>query len=235
MQYIMDLSEFQALTGLRFNKPELLQEALTHRSYLNEHDDETLRDNERLEFLGDSILDYLVTHMLFSRFPEMPEGELTRLRAALVRTETLAEVAGAIRIGEALRMGRGEESSGGRLRRNIRCDAFEALLGALYLDQGLEAVKHFALPLLLPRVDYIMAEGMHWDVHGLTPVYRVIDSSGPDHDKDFTVEVVIGERVFGSGSGKSKQMAAQTAARGVLRQIEEGQLPAELMSAAGNL
>lgn len=242
----MELSEFQTLIGLRFNKPELLQEALTHRSYLNEHDDEALRDNERLEFLGDSILDYLVTHMLFSRYPDMAEGELTRLRAALVRTETLAEVAGAIRIGEALRMGRGEESSGGRQRRNIRCDAFEALLGALYLDQGLDAVKQFALPLLLPRVDYILAEGLHWDarsmlqewsqaVHGLTPVYRVVDSSGPDHDKDFRVEVVIGERVFGAGSGKSKQMAAQAAARGVLRQIEEGQLPAELMSSAGNL
>jgi ribonuclease-3 len=232
----MNPVEFQQQLGLRFQQPELLAQALTHRSFINEQDDAALADNERLEFLGDSILDFVITTMLFERYPKLPEGDLTRLRAALVRTETLAELAADCRIGEALRMGKGEESSGGRRRRTILCDAFEALLGALYLDQGLAAVEGFVLPLLAPRADYILAEGLHLDarstlqewsqaVHNITPVYRVVAAAGPDHDKAFTVEVVIGEQAVGQGAGKSKQLAAQAAARAVLRRVEAGDAP----------
>ena len=126
----------------------LLQQALTHRSYVNEHDDEDLSDNERLEFLGDAVLDFVSGEMLYRRFPEMPEGDLTRLRAALVRTESLAALAVKCRLGEALRMGKGEEKGGGRERLNNLCGGFEAVIGALYLDQGLEAVKTFVMPQL---------------------------------------------------------------------------------------
>lgn len=239
----MDLEQLQEQLGVRFRNPDLLQQALTHRSYLNEQPDETLENNERLEFLGDAVLDFLTGNALYQRYPEMPEGELTRLRAALVRTETLAQVAMGCNLGEHLRISKGEESSGGRLRQNILCDAFEAVVGALYLDQGLEAVENFVMPLLTPLLDHILAEGLHKDarsmlqewsqaVHNLTPVYRVIESSGPDHDKEFTVEAVIGEQVAGIGSGRSKQLAAQAAARSVLRQLEQGTLQALAQAAA---
>jgi len=242
----MDFAELQARLGLRFQQPDLLAQALTHRSFLNEQPDETLGDNERLEFLGDSILDFIITNMLFHRYPDMQEGEMTRLRAALVRTDTLAELAAACHIGEALRMGKGEDSSGGRRRRTILCDAFEALLGALFLDQGLAAVEAFVLPLLAPRADYILAEGLHRDArstlqewsqaaYNITPVYRVVEAAGPDHDKAFTVEVMIGEQAVGRGAGKSKQLAAQAAARAVLRRIEAGELQAGTASAAAEL
>ncbi len=233
----MNPAEFQRQIGLRFRRPDLLAQALTHRSFVNEQPDAALPDNERLEFLGDSILDFVITNMIFERYPDLPEGDLTRLRAALVRTETLAELANTCRIGEALRMGKGEDGSGGRRRRSILCDAFEALLGALYLDQGLAAVEGFVLPLLMPRADDILAEGLHLDarsalqewsqaLHNVTPVYRVVASAGPDHDRAFTVEVLIGEQAAGRGTGKSKQAAAQAAARAVLRQIDAGAAPA---------
>jgi ribonuclease-3 len=231
----MNLQEFQEQAGLRFVNDELLQQALTHRSYLNEHEGEALQQNERLEFLGDAVLDFLTADALYHRYPDMPEGELTRLRAALVRTETLAQVAIELRIGEMLRMAKGEESSGGRLRQRILCDAFEAVVGALYLDQGLEAAANLALPRLTPLLENILAEGLHIDARSLfqewsqaalntTPQYRVIESSGPEHDKAFTVEVVIAEQVVAQGSGRSKQLAAQAAARAALRRLEQGEL-----------
>src|SRR5690606_23483963 len=154
--HVMKIAEFQKQHDLNFRNPALLQQALTHRSYINEQDDDDTRDNERLEFLGDAVLDFIITRVLFARFPDMPEGELTRLRAALVRTDTLAEVAAEMGMGEVLRMGRGEELSGGRQRRNLLGDAFEALLGAIYIDQGLEAAAAFVTPRLMPMVDYIL-------------------------------------------------------------------------------
>lgn len=232
----MNIQQFQQQHHLQFQNRALLEQALTHRSYLNEQEDDSLRDNERLEFLGDAVLDFVVTRVLFARFPQMPEGELTRLRAALVRTDTLADVAAELEIGEVLFMGHGEELSGGRHRRNLLCDAFEALLGALYIDQGLEAVADFAIPRLIPMVDYILAEGLHIDARsklqewsqaevGITPVYEVIAEDGPDHEKEFTVEVMIGEQIVGQGQGHSKQIAAQAAARSALRALEAGELP----------
>lgn len=227
----MDLQDLQARLKLQFHNPALLQQALTHRSYLNEQAEEGVQDNERLEFLGDAVLDFVITDVLYQHYPHMPEGELTRLRAALVRTETLAQVAQELGLGDMLRMGKGEEISGGRVRRNILCDAFEALLGALYLDQGVLAAEHFAVPRLLPLVEYILAEGLHIDARSmfqewsqatrnLTPVYRVVSEIGPDHEKEFTVEVLVGEEIAGEGKGRSKQTAAQAAARDALRQLE---------------
>lgn len=232
----MDLQQFQLQHGLRFDNSALLEQAMTHRSYLNEQENADLGDNERLEFLGDAVLDFVITRVLFAQFPAMPEGELTRLRAALVRTDTLAEVAAGLGIGDVLRMGHGEELTGGRQRRNLLCDAFEALLGALYLDQGIEKVAEFVVPRLMPMVDYILAEGLHIDarsklqewsqeVHNLTPVYVVTDEDGPDHEKQFTVEVVIGEQIVGQGQGRSKQLAAQAAARNALKALEAGEMP----------
>lgn len=231
----MNLTEFQEQLGLEFRNLNLLQQALTHRSYLNEQDDKLLADNERMEFLGDAVLDFLTANALYQRYRDMPEGELTRLRAALVRTETLAQVALECRIGDVLRISKGEETSGGRQRQNILCDAFEALVGALYLDQGLAAVEMFAMPRLVPLLEHILAEGLHKDarsmlqewsqsVYNLTPDYRVVEASGPDHDKEFTIEVLIGEQVVGTGYGRSKQLGAQSAARSALRQLEQGEL-----------
>jgi ribonuclease-3 len=231
----MDIHNFQQQHSLHFHDQSLLNQALTHRSYLNEQDDTELLDNERLEFLGDAVLDFIVTRILFAQFPQMPEGELTRLRSALVRTETLADIAAQLELGAVLRISRGEDLTGGRLRRSLLCDAFEALLGALYLDQGLEAVADFVVPLLMPMVDHILAEGLHMDArsklqewsqatHGETPIYEVISEEGPDHEKEFTTEVLIGERVIGQGQGRSKQMAAQAAARHVLKLLEAGEL-----------
>ncbi len=230
---MIELSEFQTENGLHFNDLSLLQQALTHRSYVNEHDENDLSDNERLEFLGDAVLDFISGEMLYRRFPAMPEGDLTRLRAALVRTESLASLAQRCRLGEALRMGKGEEKGGGRERPNNLCGGFEAMIGALYLDQGLEAVKVFVMPQLQERLEQVLAESLDRDArsilqeisqadYNLTPIYRLVAASGPEHEKQFTFEALIGEQVVGSGTGRSKQAASQAAARDALDRLENG-------------
>lgn len=226
----MTLDAFQAHNDLHFHDPALLEQALTHRSYLNERSGSGA-DNERLEFLGDAILAFISAEMLFRRFPEMPEGDMTRLRAALVRADTLAELAQACGIGPALRMARGEEASGGRQRVTLLSDAFEAVLGAVYLDQGLEAARAFLLPRLSAQLDRVLRQASDKDARsrlqeivqeqvGITPAYTVVDARGPEHDKEFTVEVRIGEQVLARGTGRSKQAAAQDAARGGLEAWE---------------
>jgi ribonuclease III len=229
----MNIDQFQKEIGLHFADLSLLQQAMTHRSYVNEHSDNDLIDNERLEFLGDAIIDFVVGDMLYQRFPVITEGELTRLRAALVRTESLAVLAQQCGIGETLRMGKGEEASGGRERPNNLCGAFEALIGALYLDQGLEAVRAFVMPQVNPLLENVIAEASDKDArsllqewsqaqHNLTPVYRTVSEAGPDHEKEFTVEVLVGEHAVGTGVGRSKQSAAQAAARAALANIARG-------------
>jgi ribonuclease III len=231
----MELDQFQEQVGLRFADDSLLQQAMTHRSYVNEHDDENLIDNERLEFLGDAVLDFLAGDMLYQRFTKMPEGDLTRLRAALVRTESLARLAQTCHIGETLRMGKGEEASGGRERLNNLCGAYEALIGALYLDKGMDAVRDFVTPPLNELLEQVIAESLDKDARSLlqewsqaqrnqTPNYRTVSEAGPDHEKEFTVEVLIGDQVAGRGTGRSKQSAAQSAARDALTRIERGEL-----------
>lgn len=235
----MELDEFQQENNLHFNDEALLMQALTHRSYVNEHDEADLSDNERLEFLGDAVLDFISGEMLYRRFPEMPEGDLTRLRAALVRTESLAALALDCQIGETLRMGKGEEKGGGRERPNNLCGAFEAVIGALYLDQGLEPVVSFVMPMLLERLKNVLAESLDKDArsslqeisqarYNITPVYRMVDASGPEHEKEFTFEALIGSTVVGSGVGRSKQAASQAAAQDALDRLESGSLADEL-------
>ena len=225
-----------------FRDPSLVARALTHRSYLNEHPDVALEDNERLEFLGDAVLDFVVGAWLYHRFPELREGRLTSLRAALVKTDTLAGFAAQIGLSERLRLGKGELESGGRARQSLLCNAFEALVGALYLDQGLEAVREFLDHLLPDEVERIMAEERDRDAKsilqewsqakfGCTPRYRTVHAEGPDHARQFTVEVSIGDQVVGRGVGPSKQIAAQAAATDALARQDvmwpEERLPGE--------
>ncbi len=211
---------------LPFSDLLLLSRALTHRSYLNEHP-ESLEDNERLEFLGDAVLDFLVAAWLYNRFPEMTEGELTRLRSALVRTEQLADFAFQIGLGTAMRLGRGEDESGGRRRPALLCATFEALIGALYLDSGIPAVFNFLEPMLDAAADKILIDRRDQDPKSLlqewaqsqgypAPTYRIVAAEGPDHAKVFEVEVLVNGKVFGAGSGQSKQAATKQAANSAL-------------------
>lgn len=226
----IDLDQFQSHNGLAFRDVALLAQALTHRSYLNEHP-KGGPDNERLEFLGDAILAFVSAEMLFDRFPKMTEGEMTRLRAALVRADALALLAQNCKLGEALRMARGEEATGGRGRVNVLSDAFEAVLGALYIDQGLGAVRAFLLPRLATLLEQVMRDSLDKDArsylqelaqeaYGITPVYVVVEERGPEHEKLFTVEARMGERILARGEGRSKQAAAQAAARAALESWE---------------
>lgn len=226
-----NLPELESRLNLQFKDKSLLARALTHRSYLNENPGTVLEDNERLEFLGDAVLDFLVGAYLYHRFPEMQEGELTSLRAALVRTETLADFARQLKIGHFLLLGLGETDSGGRDRNPILCAAFEALTGAIYLDQGVAAVRQVIEPLIGPALVTIMDDSLHIDAKSefqvwaqatfnITPRYVVVGSSGPDHAKVFTVQARVGDEVWGEGNGRSKQSAAQAAARNALQKVE---------------
>ncbi len=221
--------EFAARLGLPFRNLSLLTRALTHRSYINEHP-EAVEDNERLEFLGDAILDFVVGDWLYHHMPEMPEGRLTSLRAALVRNTQLAEFARQLGLGRALRLGHGEAGSGGRERYNVLGSAFEALVGALYLDQGLEAVQSFVEPLLTAGVKLILQENRDRDPKSLfqeymqargigTPTYQIVDISGPDHEREYTVQALVGDTVYGEGKGPSKQYASKAAARNALENL----------------
>ncbi len=225
----MSLEEFAQRVGLDFINPSLLQRALTHRSFINEHP-EAIEDNERLEFLGDATLDFVAASWLYNRYPEMDEGDLTRLRSSLVRTEQLAEFARELNLGEGLRIGRGEETSGGRDRPALLCDAFEAVIGAIYLDVGLEKVFHFLEPRLVKAANAALEDESLLDPRsqlqiwaqaelGVTPLYETLDSYGPDHQREFLVEVAVGDDLKGRGQGRSKQEAAQEAAKNLLSQI----------------
>ena len=219
------LHPVEAELGIRFADWDLLECAFTHRSYLNEllDDNAALVDNERLEFLGDTVLSYLVSERLYRLFPEQQEGDLTNMRSALVRRETLARLANELRLGEHLRLGHGEEESGGRTRPATLCATFEALVGAIYLDQGTEAVKQVIFRLLAPDLERLQATTHTKDPksrlqeyiqaqEGMTPRYRVAESIGPDHAKYFVMTVQVNGRVRGVGWGRSKQEAAQQAA-----------------------
>jgi ribonuclease-3 len=224
-------ADFARRLGLKFKNGLLLSRALTHRSYLNEHP-EALEDNERLEFLGDAVLDFLVGAWLYNRFPEMREGELTRLRSALVRTEQLAEFAGQNGFGAALRLGRGESQAGGRARQALLCASFEALVGALYLDSGFKTVQSFVEPLLEPAAEQIVSDNRDIDAKSLLqelvqaqgfppPQYHTVAASGPEHSKTFEIEVLVNGQVYGRGLGTSKQAAAQLAAEVALHVLDQ--------------
>ncbi len=229
---MIDIVKTEVALKLTFSNKALLQRALTHRSYLNENLDYPLEDNERLEFLGDAILDFITGEYLYHRFPEVSEGRLTNLRSALVRTERLAQFAADLDLGDYIFMGRGEEESGGRQRPAILCDAFEALIGALYLDQGIEPTREFTCTLIEPALEKILLSDAEKDAksrlqevaqshYQLTPTYRTIKELGPDHAKEFTVEAMVGNKSYGTGIGFSKQNAAQLAAKAALAALRK--------------
>jgi ribonuclease III len=219
-----DWHPLEQRVGWRFQQRQLLLEALTHRSYVFETPDQGLVPNERLEFLGDAILGFLSAEYLFRACPTLSEGELTDARAALVKTPTLGGFARHLRLGDYLRLGRGEQRSGGRRRDPLLAAAFEALLGALYLDGGLDATRRFLLPLLEQEAQRVIAAGRLKDDKsllqelaqehlGITPSYRMVAEEGPAHHRQYTVEVLLGSQVAGQGRGRNKQSAEQEAAR----------------------
>ncbi|MBJ6800354.1 ribonuclease III [Geomonas propionica] len=204
----------------RFRNPELLEEALTHRTYVNEAGG---KDNQRLEFFGDAVLDFLLSDLLLRRFPDSREGELTRIRAALVDEVSLARLAAELDLGTSLRLGRGEEKGGGRHKRSLLADAFEALLAALYLDGGIESARRVVHELFEPLLDtpeLLFGRDAKTELqerarllHRELPRYQLKDATGPDHDRRFTVEVYLGAELMGEGVGRTKKEAEQDAAR----------------------
>jgi ribonuclease-3 len=221
--------DFSQRTGLKFNNMGLLTRALTHRSYFNEHKD-AIEDNERLEFLGDAVLDFLVAAWLYHRFPEMAEGQLTRLRAALVGNEQLAQYAMDFNLGAAMRLGHGEAENGGRDRLPLLGSTFEALVGAMYLDHDIDKVWRFMDPILEKTVKKIMINQVEHHPKSIlqewsqskgygTPAYHTVADSGPDHDKYFEVEVLIDGISHGYGKGHSKHAAAKEAAKNALEKL----------------
>jgi ribonuclease-3 len=217
--------------GTRFRDRSLLQQALVHRSYLNEVPESGVESNERLEFLGDAVLGLVVAGRLYADYPEHPEGQLTELRAALVRRETLTRVAKRLTLGEYLFLGRGEQSAGGRGRSsNLSC-AYEAVVGAAYLDGGIDKARRFIMRSLAPELAALPKGRIPADPksrlqevlqarYQRPPTYKVLRDEGPDHSKVFTVQVSVGRKVLGEGQGKSKQQAEKEAARHALESLE---------------
>lgn len=222
-----DFKSFEESIGVEFNDVALLRQAFTHRSYLNEHRGHAGGHNERLEFLGDAVLELIATHFLYEEFPEKTEGELTAFRAALVNAVTLSEVAASLGMNDYLLLSRGEAKDQGRARGVLLANAFEALIGAIYLDLGYEAARGFISKHLFPKIDTIIKNRLWQDAksalqekvqesEGLTPYYSVLGETGPDHDKQFSVGVYVKDELLAEGSGKSKQEAEQAAARAAL-------------------
>jgi ribonuclease-3 len=224
------LQEFQDRLGLTFHDIALLERAFIHRSYLNEHPKLGLEHNERLEFLGDAVLELVVTDYLYRHYPN-PEGDLTNWRSALVKTESLAAVAAALGIAQYFKLSRGEAKGNARSHALISANAVEALIGAMYLDQGYDVAKEFITDHVISRLPGILKEGswldpksrfqeLAQDQYGLTPSYRVLAEDGPDHDKIFTIGVYVGDKLFGKGEGSSKQAGQQVAAQAALDHLK---------------
>lgn len=219
-----DIDSFTARIGFPFNNKALIEQAFTHRSYLNEHRGATVSHNERLEFLGDAVLELVVTRFLFDKFPGDNEGELTAYRAALVNTNTISQVASKLGMNEFLMLSRGEAKDTGRARQYILANTFESVVGAIYLDQGYDAAEKFIGQNIFPLTDEIVSKKLWQDDKShlqeeaqervsITPTYKILSESGPDHDKKFTVGVYLGTELVAEGEGKSKQEAEQSAAR----------------------
>lgn len=215
-----------------FSDKKLLAQAMTHRSFLNENLFYRSSSNERLEFLGDAIIEFVISEFLFKKLPEIDEGSLTNIRSCLVRTSTLAKISQKYSLGEALRLSKGEEESGGRENVSILADAFEALVGAIYLEKGIGLTRKFIIDKLEPEYEEIMKTQQFKDYKSLlqefvqareriTPAYKVIKEEGPDHDKVFTVAVLKGESELAKAEGKSKQEAEQNAAKNALEALEK--------------
>jgi ribonuclease-3 len=227
----MTLDDFQKHLGVQFKDVALLERAFIHRSYLNEHPKLGLEHNERLEFLGDAVLELVVTDFLYRTYPN-PEGDLTNWRSALVKTESLAIVAEVLEISQFFKLSRGEAKGNARSHSLISANAVEAIIGAIYLDQGYDGAAGFITDHIISRLPEILETGtwmdpkskfqeLAQDQYGMTPNYRVMEESGPDHDKIFTIGVYVGDKVFGKGQGSSKQSAQQVAAQNALKSVKE--------------
>jgi ribonuclease-3 len=221
---MIDWNDCQKNLGISFRRGSLLEQAFVHVSYLNENPGFARPSNERLEFLGDAILNFIVAEKLYEEFPKLPEGELTEIRASLVCRDTLAELASSLKLGEWLLLGRGEEANGGRAKASNLANAMEALIGALYLDQRLARARKFILRQLKPELEKIKAGKTTPNYKALvqefvqgqkrpTPVYRLVGTTGPDHSKQFTAEILVEGEALGRGTGKSKKVAESQAAR----------------------
>ncbi|MBI3983907.1 ribonuclease III [Candidatus Microgenomates bacterium] len=226
----MEAKNLQSKIGVKFRNPDLLEIALTHRSYLNENRSTHLEHNERLEFLGDAVLELVVTEHLYRNYAE-PEGVLTNWRSALVKTESLSAAATQLELDQHIRLSRGEARGSDRAKRQIMANAFEAVLGAIYLDQGYDAAARFVTQNILGSLKGIIKSGAWLDAktklqeliqerENLTPTYDVLEESGPDHDKQFTVGVFVGDELRGKGMGTSKQAAQQAAAEQALAKVK---------------
>jgi ribonuclease-3 len=222
-----DFRSFEQKIGLQFNDVQLLRQAFTHRSYINEHRGESRGHNERLEFLGDAVLELISTHFLYEEYPDKPEGDLTAFRAALVNAVTLSEIASALSMNDYLLLSRGEAKDTGRARQVLLANAFEAVVGAIYLDLGYDAAKKFITEHVFPKMDEIIKNRLWQDAkstlqekvqehESTTPHYSVLKETGPDHDKHFIVGVYAGSNKLAEGEGRSKQEAEQSAARAAL-------------------
>jgi ribonuclease-3 len=222
-----DLQMLQELLGVTFTDPTILLSAVTHRSYLNEHREATWEHNERLEFLGDAVLELVVTDYLFSKYPEKPEGELTAIRAALVNTNSLAAASEILGVNKYLLMSKGESKDEGRARQYILANVFESCIGAMYLDQGYDTAKKFIGDRLFGNTEDIVRQRLWQDAKSrfqelsqehasITPTYDTLSQDGPDHDRIFTVGVFLRHEKVGEGKGRSKQEAEQQAAQAAI-------------------
>jgi ribonuclease III len=228
--------ELEIIIGYSFRNQDLLLQALTHRSFVNEHEAEKLRNNESLEFLGDSVLGFLISSRIFQNYPELTEGELSKMKAYLVSAANLVKLAEGIRLGEFVRLSRGEEKTGGRSKRAIVVDAYEAIIGAIYLDGGVEAASDFVNRQVeaflegqdLKQLTYgDFKSALQEHLHNLgrpEPVYRVVDEIGPDHKKTFVVQVMNRDEVIAESSGRTKKEAQQSAARLALESLKNSRL-----------
>ncbi|MBP1046970.1 ribonuclease III [Enterococcus sp. BWM-S5] len=224
-------TELKERYGIVFHDVNLLEQAFTHSSYVNEHRYMKLSDNERLEFLGDAVLELLVSQYLYRHFPELSEGKLTKMRAAIVREDSLSKFAKECHFDQYILLGKGEENSSGRERPALLCDVFEAFLGALYLDQQLEAVREFISKVIFPKIDAgAFSHEMDHKTRlqevlqrqgDVTIEYRLIKEEGPAHDRIFYIEVFLNDDLIGTGQGKSKKLAEQDAAERALKQFSE--------------
>lgn len=222
-----DFTPFETAIGVSFNDKKVLQHAFIHRSYINENPRSGLEHNERLEFLGDAVLELVVTDYLFRTYPSSPEGELTAYRSAIVNAVIIAEVASALGMNEYLLLSKGEAKDTGRARSTILANTYESFVGALYIDQGYAPCRDFIMRTLLPRLDEIIAKKSWKDAKswvqeeaqerlGVTPSYKVVAENGPDHDKHFTIGIFFGDKKIAEGKGRSKQEGEQKAATAAL-------------------
>jgi ribonuclease III len=228
---LSEFADLQDTLNISVKDPALLKQALVHRSYLHENPDFDLPSNERLEFLGDSLLSFVIAEKLYKDFPYLSEGGMTKLRAALVRTETLARLARSLGLGNYLYLGRGEETSGGRTKQSILAGVFEAVIGAILIDHGYNACRDFILRLFTDEIGKAADEKLIADYksqlqeitqarHHTAPIYRTIKEDGPDHAKEFTIEVIVNGKIIATGRGNSKRHAETEAARTALESMD---------------